>query len=183
MNTNGPSAGWTPSPESGDLYILTGAVHSGKTTFLRTIVAEARKSSTPVDGYLSPAAWEQGNRVGYDLLTLPEERLLPFMRTENRPDSQRVGPYYLVPETLSLAQDIIRSASSKSFVIVDEVGPLELAGRGVWSALEESLRRPPRKLVLTIREPLLEAFLTRIPCGPTDIFRADDRSAVLRLLG
>lgn len=183
MNRDGFSADRSSLPESRGLFILTGAVHSGKTTFLKSIVAEARKRSIPVDGYLSPAAWEQGSRIGYDLLTLPEEKLFPFMRTESRPDAERVGPYYLVPETLAMARDILGSASSKTLVIVDEIGPLELEGRGVWPALEESLRQPPRKLVLTIREPLVEAFLTRIPNGPPDIFRVDDRSAVLRILG
>jgi nucleoside-triphosphatase THEP1 len=68
-------------------------------------------------------------------------------------------------------------------VIVDEIGPLELEGRGVWAALEECFRRPPRKLVLTIREPLVEAFLGRFPGGPPDIFRADDPAAASRILG
>jgi nucleoside-triphosphatase THEP1 len=184
VNADGASsAGRVSSPESGSFFILTGAVHSGKTTFLRAVAAEARKRSTPVGGYLSPAAWDQGQRIGYDLLTLPDEKLIPFMRMDSRADSERIGPYHLIPETLGLAQDIIRSATSKPLVIVDEVGPLELAGGGVWSALEESLRRPPRKLVLTIRDPLVQAFLARIPREPTDIVRADSPSAVQRLLG
>jgi len=183
LSRNGSSAERTPSPESGSIFILTGVVHSGKTTFLKKIIAEAGLRFLRVDGFVSPAVWENGNPAGYDLLTLPEERPFPFLRMEGRPGYQRVGPFYLIPETLHMAQGIIRAGSLKPLVIVDEVGPLELEGLGVWPALEEVLRRPPRKLVLTIREPLLEAFLAKIPLGPPDIFRVDDRSAVLRILG
>jgi len=93
-----------------------------------------------------------------------------------------MGPFYLIPETLDLAQGIIREGALKPLMIVDEVGPLELEGRGVWPAVEDVFRRLPRTLVLTIREPLLEAFLAKISFGSPDIFRGDDRSAVLMIL-
>jgi len=183
LNRNRSSGERAPSPESGDLFILTGAVHSGKTTFLKRIVGEAGQRFIRVDGYLSPVVWEKGEPAGYDLVTLPEERAFPFIRMEGQPGCERVGPFYLIPETLDLAQGIIRAGALKPLVVVDEVGPLELEGRGVWPALVDVFRRPPRKLVLTVRESLLEAFLAKISFGSPDVFRVDDRSAVLRILG
>jgi nucleoside-triphosphatase THEP1 len=145
------------------LFILSGPVHSGKTSFVAGRVGEALKRGIRPVGYLSPAAWEGGRPEGYDLLSIPGGRCLPFLRRSGGDDWQRVGPYFLVPETLALAQAVIRGGAGSPLLIVDEIGPLELQGRGVRSAVEELLSRPPEKLLLVVREGLVDVFRKNIP--------------------
>ena len=166
------------------LLILTGPVHSGKTSLLLDICAEVRRRGLPVDGYLSPAVWSEGGRSGYDLYILPDGPSLPFLRTGRERGRLRVGPYAVDPEGLERARRTIRTASGPAPLVVDEVGPLELGGEGVWPAVEEVLARRPERLVLVIRDTLLDGFLARIKPGiGIHVLGIGDRPALAVALG
>lgn len=167
------------------LLILTGPVHSGKTSFLRTLAADARRRGLPAAGYLSAAVFDGDDRAGYDLEILPEGASYPFLRKEGESGWPRVGPYVVVPDTLERAIRTIRSSAGAHLFIVDELGPLELAGEGVWPALEGVFARPPAVLVLTIRDSLVGPFRGRIPGGRSarvlDVVRSISTGTVLGL--
>jgi nucleoside-triphosphatase THEP1 len=167
-----------------EVFILTGPIHSGKTTFLQELSAEAKRRGLPVEGYLSPALGLGATRAGYDLRVISEERSYPFLRTEGEPGWRRAGGYVIVPEAMERAQRIIRAAAAKTLLIVDELGPLELEGRGVWPALEDVLNHPPRKIVLTVRDTLLDSFRRKIRTGDSaHVFSVGDRIAFSEILG
>jgi len=167
-----------------ELLILTGPVHSGKTSLLDSLSRDAERKSAPFQGYLSPAVWEEGIHIGYDLLFLFDRRSVPFLRKKGPPTWQSVGPYSATPEALEAAQGVIRAGASVPLLIVDEVGPLELEGKGVWPALEEIFVRPPEKMLLTIRDSLVDSFRGRIPGGDSArVFDVGGRFALSKALG
>ena len=61
-----------------------------------------------------------------------------------------------MPETLNAARSLILAADPEEALIVDEVGPLELAHGGLWPALREIIFMPRRKTLLVAREEILE---------------------------
>jgi nucleoside-triphosphatase THEP1 len=142
------------------IIILAGPVHSGKTTFLQGVFSRWRDRDLRMRGFLSLAFWEGGERRGYDLLELEKGRTLPFLRTSGETDWERIGPFYVIPETLEAARSIILGASPDELLVVDEVGPLELGGGGLWPALDTVLKRPFIKTLLVVREGILDEFLT-----------------------
>jgi hypothetical protein len=64
------------------LYLLTGAIESGKTSWLKRAVAALRQTTVPLNGFITPAVFEPCDagleKVAIDCLLLPEERLLRF---------------------------------------------------------------------------------------------------------
>ncbi len=166
------------------LYILTGPVHSGKTSFLAAGIGEGLGKGARTLGYLSPAVWEGGNHAGYDLLPLAEGRATPFLRKGPGPGGPAIGPYHFVPGSLEAALEIIRRAGEGPTLIVDEIGPLELEGGGVWPAVEEALAQRKSPTLLVIREGLVEAFQERIPeLGASIVFRVGDDFVLETALG
>jgi nucleoside-triphosphatase THEP1 len=146
-------------------------------------VVLARERGVPIRGYLSPSVWSEKKQIGYNLLTLPDGQAFPFLRERGSAEAQRVGPYALLPEALALAQRIIRQGSAAPLLIVDEVGPLELEGRGVWPALADVFSRPPQKLLLVIRSVLVDSFCSRVPGGDKAIvFGTDEPKVLARIL-
>ena len=175
--------GW-PSPPGGRFFVLTGKTQSGKTTFLSERVAAARGLGVRVQGYLSRVVRDQDAVAGYDLLNLEDGKSAPFLRKERRPGWQTVGPYGLVPETLDIALGIIRRAEGAHPLVVDEIGPLELEGRGVWPALASALGARSEATLLVIREGLIDAFRPKIPALERAlIFGVGDRAAADEALG
>jgi len=156
------------------LLILTGRIHSGKTTRLRRLVSEWRARQIALDGFLSPAVFESGRRVGYDWLDLGTDRCVPFLRRRGEADWERIGPYFLIPPTLERAKRKIGTHDRRNLLIVDEIGPLELRGRGVWPALKAALSEPPLRCLIVVREDILDRFQRVTPIRPERVFTIEE---------
>ncbi len=144
------------------ILVLTGPVHGGKTTFLERSLARWAARGLAPGGFLSVAVNGGSGAAGYDLLELKTGRRHPYLRREGEPDAERIGPFFFVPSTLERARSIIREADPRELLIVDEVGPLELLGGGLWPALREALTRPGMRCLLVAREELLEDLATTL---------------------
>ena len=59
------------------LFILTGDIRTGKTTWLEARVRELEEADVPVRGVLAPGMWHDGEKVGIQNVLLPSrERVL-----------------------------------------------------------------------------------------------------------
>jgi nucleoside-triphosphatase len=126
---------------------------------LKNTLSMLRNRSFKIDGYLSESIWKNGECMGYKLFDLRDHREHPFISTKGGKGWEKIGPYFFLPKSLTKAKKIIRRAASADLSVVDEVGPLELAGKGVWPALAEVLFSQP-DFFLVIRESVLEEFLS-----------------------
>lgn len=164
------------------VVVVTGPVHSGKTTLVRRVVSQLKTKNFRLDGYLSPVALCKGEAVGYDLLDLAEERTTPFIRKEGRTGWPRIGPYFLIPETLQKARQKILNCDPRNLLIVDEVGPLELRGQGIWPALTHVLKDPSRDILIVARRPILGELLNLINRPDVEIFENQGTESTSSLL-
>ena len=144
------------------INILTGPVHSGKTTLRKKTILVLREKKFQIDGYLSEAIWNNEEFLGYNLFDLMSYKHHPFILKQGQQDWQKIGPFFFQPETLDLAKKIIYRSSKADLSIVDEVGPLELSGKGVWPALEEVLTFSQPHLLLVVRDSIVEKVLDKI---------------------
>ncbi len=126
-----------------------------------------------------------GRDQGYDLFDLKEGTSLPFLAHEGEPDWPRVGTWHMFPPVLEKARSILSRDSDADVLVVDEIGPLELGGEGLWPAFEKALERGARSLCV-VREGILDAFRAKIrvpgapgiPASRARCFRIPDRRAV-----
>jgi nucleoside-triphosphatase THEP1 len=152
------------------IFLLTGPVRSGKTTLVKNTLSAVKESSFRISGYLSPAIWKGEDFLGYDLLDLRDNRTYPFIRKRGEEKWEKIGRFYFLPKTLDLAEKIILKARRADITVVDEVGPLELSGGGVWSALKKVLAEPELKFLLVVRSSILSRFQSRIESEKIKIF-------------
>jgi nucleoside-triphosphatase THEP1 len=156
------------------ILVLSGPVHGGKTTFLERSLAHWATRGLAPGGFLSVAVTGASGATGYDLLELKTGRRNPYLRREGEPDAERIGPFFFVPSTLERARSIIREADPRELLIVDEVGPLELLGGGLWPVLREALSRPGMRCLLVVREEILEDVVAALDTGVPLIFDVRD---------
>lgn len=144
------------------IVVLTGAVHSGKTTLARELCRELEQRGSAVRGILSEAVFIHDSHEGYDAVVIGSEARFPLLRTCGEPTWERVGRYYLDPRGLAQAcQAIEEHGLVRGTLFIDELGPLELKRRGgFWNRLSDLLFPPPGlNLVVVVREGLLSTFL------------------------
>ncbi len=164
------------------IFILTGGVGSGKTSFLRGLVENLRKAGIYFNGFLSLRVMTRGETEGYDLLVIREGRSQPFLRRTNSGEGQRVGPYLMLPDGLAQANEIIRRSRAGDLLIVDEIGPLELEGRGLWPALKDALFDEQRRSLVVIRENLLQEFRDVFARAQVRVFEPENWPEIPKVL-
>jgi nucleoside-triphosphatase THEP1 len=158
------------------VLVLTGPVHCGKTTFLEQASARWEARGVRCCGFLSPVVTDATGETGYDLLELPGRRRRPYLRRQGPRGAERIGPFVFVPATLERARALLRRPAALQ--IVDEVGPLELRGGGLWPDLGDAVRRPEGTTLVVVREDVLTGFSAAIaPLVPVvfDVRDAEDR--------
>ena len=130
------------------IYILTAPVRSGKTT---SLVSWSEKRND-VHGILTPVV--DGKRVFMDAHT---RRLFLMEAKEGETEVFAVGKFVFSKTNFEKAIQIIRNAIHKDgWLVIDEIGPLELRGEGFHDVLKEVLSQRPERILLMVREGLAE---------------------------
>jgi nucleoside-triphosphatase THEP1 len=143
------------------VFVLTGPVHCGKTTFVESAAALWKSSGLDVGGFLSRMLRDGDTIAGYDLADLDSGSSIPYLRRGPEGDAPAAGPYRICPGALETVRRILARDVRKDIVIVDEIGPLEMAGNGSWTALTEALGGGARCLCV-VRSSILESFLKKL---------------------
>lgn len=164
------------------IFILTGPVHSGKTTSLKRIIQQVERKKLVVDGFLSEAVFKGQERIGYDLFDLKGKKSIPLIRRAGKEGWQKVGSYFFVPTGLEEAQQIISRSKDADICVVDEVGPLELSGKGFWPALKPILFPPLTTFLIAVRKSILEEFLSILDEADTKVFDMRDKDVYSQLI-
>jgi nucleoside-triphosphatase THEP1 len=133
------------------IYIVSAPKHSGKTTKLTRWSA----NRNDVFGILTPM--ENGNRIFMDAHT---KEPFHMEATADETDILEVGKYRFSKASFDKASGILLAALKqvKGYIIVDEIGPLELRGFGFSATVKAMLEDKKNKMqiVLVVREELLE---------------------------
>ncbi|MEZ5070417.1 MAG: nucleoside-triphosphatase [Bacteroidales bacterium] len=120
--------------------MLTGPVGGGKSNLAAVLAAALQKKGHSVAGILCPSRIRDGIRIGYDLQLLPSDERTPFVRNHPEPGWQSFRRFYFHPEGfLRGTEETLRAVNDRpDLIILDEVGPLELEGKG-WADLVKAL--------------------------------------------
>lgn len=164
------------------IFVLTGPVHSGKTTVLRNVVQELRRQNYRIGGFFCESIRKNEEIVGYDLLDIKEGRSVPLIRREGEEDWQRIGDYFFIPEGLAQAEKIILQEKDADILVVDEVGPLELSGEGFWPALKKVIFDPLFHCLLVVRTKILGDFLSVLGECEVKIFDVKNKEAFQKMI-
>ena len=147
--------------------LVVGEPGSGKTSWCREYIDWWRKCGSSVGGILSPAIEKQGQRVGSNALDLLTRQEVPFARLSRYgcfKGGEVVGDYTISRDGILFACGAIERAveSRCGLVVIDEVGPLELRGKGLMPAVELALASAVNVLIV-VRSSLKEALQRHFP--------------------
>ena len=173
------------------LFILTGDIRSGKTTWLEARVRELEAAGDPVYGVLAPGVWRDGEKMGIQNVLLPShERVLLATPAEDG-CSTGLGWDFDANALARVNAHLTELAATSGdmrpgLLVIDETGPLELRrGEGLTAALELLDAGPtpawPHALVV-VRSALAEEVAARLkPVWEQCAHVFPDKSGVERL--
>ena len=148
-----------PAAVRSRVFILTGETGSGKTTLARRVVELLEKRGHPVGGILAPGLLEDGRRTGFDLIDLATGESAPLAREHAAGAGRHAqwSRFAFSPAGLALgAKALGPGTAAAAVVVVDEVGPFELAGGGWATALDRLVREYSGPVLLVVRTSVVD---------------------------
>jgi nucleoside-triphosphatase THEP1 len=142
---------------SARVKIITGPRNSGKTRAAAAFAADSRLKGLRVGGVVSEAEVRRGVKTSYTFVDLSSgERALYAVK--------HGLAFEFLAEGLEFGKRAIRDAVERGadVVIVDECGPLEMRGGGVWGAVHGLPASVPGIVVIVVREGLVEQLIRRL---------------------
>ena len=145
------------------IYIITGEINQGKTEKALSLYR-----SRGGDGFISRKACKNNILRGYDIVRLSTGESIPLAcRSDSTPspwdEIDTVGSFSFSERAFAFAESIIDEIIESDInpAYIDEIGPLELAGRGFCKILKRLLSTE-RDIYITVRKSCLgdviEAF-------------------------
>ncbi len=147
------------------IFIITGPIHSGKTTGLSALVSSLAERGWRPAGVLSRAVFDDGQRIGYDLVNVATGETMPLIRLVGyepwQPEERiRFGDYFFSLPSFREGNSILRNITEPDVVVIDEIGHLELREQGFAQGLRHALNQLSCPIVLVVRESLLSDVIS-----------------------
>jgi nucleoside-triphosphatase len=162
------------------IYILTGDIRSGKTTALLHWI-EGRED---VDGLLCPDD-KTGKR--YFLKVKSKQEFKLEIESGNDIEMDKIvviGPFQFLKSAFEKANDYLKSISNNSsskFIIIDELGKLELKNKGLHDAASKLISNKTcntKHLILVVRSSHLNKIIERYKLSEYTLIRKEELNAI-----
>ena len=136
------------------IFIVCGPVGGGKTTFTKEIIAFLRDQDINAEGILAERLMTGSDTTGYDIIDISTGKRAVFLRENEKCGKETIGKFYICSGGLDTGRSILRSLVSRDtgIVIIDEVGLLELQGRGWHDSIIKLLEKSSNHLLMTVRD-------------------------------
>lgn len=155
------------------IYILTGAIRSGKTTAL----LHWSKSRNDVDGLLCP---DDANGKRY-FLKLKNKTIFKLEAEAETEAIVTIGNFKFLRSAFNEANDYLILEASKTepkYLIIDEIGKLELKNEGLnvstKALISQFKSNDNTHLILVVRDYLLDAVLEHYGITECSILNTED---------
>ena len=153
--------------------IITGQIGCGKTTVCKSLLLKLKDESFKCGGIISFKS-PKGNIEVYSLTSQKKKTLalLDINVDNSNPDileGLKTSKYYFCNEGIKFGNEAILNSLKTDVIFVDEIGQIELCGKGFIEALNLIESGLAKSMVIVIREDLLEKYLKKINFKKADL--------------
>ena len=154
------------------ILIITGEIHQGKTTFTQKVVSALLEDGIKIAGFFALGTDRNGERTGFNLVSIESSEAVELCSEKEDINKVKFGKYYFNPEAICFGNGILNdeNVSGKQLIVIDEIGPLELVGKGWSDTIERLTRKYSIPQLWVVRKSLVEKVSRRWSIGNAYIF-------------
>jgi nucleoside-triphosphatase THEP1 len=167
-----------------DICLITGDRGEGKTTFLIKMVDDLIAEGKKVSGFFAIGIHDpDGARSGFNIRNIETGEEAEFCVTNGNPDWEKIGRFRINPDGLAkgyewMSPERIRQSD---VLVIDELGPLEMSGRGWSNLIGRILEDNPKQMIWTVRRSLAAKIAVKWNVGEVKVIEGSRRKAQVRL--
>jgi nucleoside-triphosphatase THEP1 len=153
------------------LIIISGPRDSGKTRCVVALADKLHALGIPAGGVIAEAEIEAGHKIGYAFRDVITGKRAPYaIRRADAVPGSNIG-YAFLDSGLEFGREALRRACAAgvAVLLIDEIGPLEIEGRGLWEALKEATTVFAGRILLTVRPSLVGTLCEKLGIGEADV--------------
>lgn len=154
------------------LLIITGNKGSGKTTALTQIIHYLKSRNLKLSGFIAPGYWKNNERNSFELQSAESGNKILYCSREQKDSWVEVKPFFIDPEALRFGHELlsINSVRLADVVIIDELGPFELQGKGWSQAVKNIIENINTPMIWVVRERLIQTIPEYFELIPSIIY-------------
>lgn len=153
------------SGNKGLRIMITGKVGEGKTKSLRNFLADLDKQHIPYTAILAEGSFSGQIRKEFHIHLLPENKHLPLCSRKPVKDWFSWRDWWFNPEAFEAGSTHLQgSLGNGHILILDEVGQLELEGKG-WARLLDNLLAGQEAVIISCRDTFSAQVASRWPAS------------------
>lgn len=146
---------------STQVFIISGKQGEGKTNFLQNLCISLNTNNIGVAGILALGTWKRNQRDSFTLLDITSGEKMIFGQTEEKKGWEKIRKFYINPrgEEFGKRALSVEKVKQKQVIVIDEIGPFELQGKGWAKELKIWADDQSKILILSVREQLVEEVI------------------------
>lgn len=145
------------------VIIITGKKQGGKTSFVEAFVKILERNGNMVKGFLAKGKFKDNVRSEFYISDIQSGKSVLLCNIKGNENQKRIGRFYFDEEGLKFGKNILKPSmlEKADFVVIDEIGPFELKGKGWTESIELLLSDDKFTMIWVVREKLVYHILRR----------------------
>jgi nucleoside-triphosphatase THEP1 len=158
------------------VFIITGPVRGGKTTFAKNLIEFFRKNNISIGGIISERLMTDSQTTGYDVVNIETGEKEVFLQQNEEYGSEKIGRFTICPEGLAMGRAALHSLIPKEdrIIIIDEVGLLELNDKGWSECIIKLLQGQANSILLSVRDKFVNEVKIKFDLGDALTFNINE---------
>jgi len=146
-----------------NIYLVSGKVHSGKSIFIKDFVNACKENSVLVMGIIASGTFKNDKRDSFHLTDISNGESMLLASREKNDKWIRHKVFYFDPKAFIRGDKIMSEGLNRKadILILDEVGPMELAGRGWHKVIEKLDNNYDIPQIWVVREQIVDEVKDR----------------------
>jgi nucleoside-triphosphatase THEP1 len=158
------------------VFIITGNVGRGKTTFARQLAGKLISRGISIAGFYSEGIQEDGQRVGFDLIDITTGQRMVISRKIPSDGWIRYGHYHFNPAVFRKEGEMLfsRAQEGADLLVIDEIGPLEMNDSGWSFVIEQICVTSDLPMIWVVRKSMVERAASKWNVGDIFVFDIEE---------
>ncbi len=144
------------------IFIISGPTRSGKTTFLTDVISKLKKNQPgiKIGGLIAHGMDVNGERFGFNIENIATGQKAFLCSQEPEENTIKIGRFYFSQNGFDFGnQALLNDLDQLDILVVDEVGYLEIQGKGWFEAIEKAMQQEQLDIIMVVRKRILEQIL------------------------